>query len=338
MYDAGVPQSQVSVIVSAAARDPLGLRPDGHRGRGGLGAHRRAARRDPGGPRRRPRHPGARRRRRARVGPPADPRGRQAVRTLDRPGGRGRQLLPRPGRRLRACRRPADAGWSSTPPRPARRPSAFGQFLRDELAAAGPREARPSAASGTRSAPATSSAPRSTSTRPTPGASRSSAASRPRWPGSRTRSSPAATSTTRSRRSTPTRPATIEGKEAFRGLDAGARRQGASAELDGTHFDIPEQVRRIECCIAPTSDGGDLLHRPERGLLPAGPDVVGGAGRHHRPSPPGARSPRSTTRACPAITCRSRRPPSAPSCSTAGSGCSAGSPATARAGRSTPSG
>ncbi len=30
----------------------------------------------------------------------------------------------------------------------------------------------------------------------------------------------------------------------------------AVAELHGTHFDIPEQVRRIECCIAPTSDGG----------------------------------------------------------------------------------
>ena len=30
----------------------------------------------------------------------------------------------------------------------------------------------------------------------------------------------------------------------------------AIAELHGTHFDIPEQVRRIECCLAPTSDGG----------------------------------------------------------------------------------
>ena len=30
----------------------------------------------------------------------------------------------------------------------------------------------------------------------------------------------------------------------------------AIADLHGTHFDIPEQVRRIECCLAPTSDGG----------------------------------------------------------------------------------
>ena len=27
-------------------------------------------------------------------------------------------------------------------------------------------------------------------------------------------------------------------------------------DLAGTHFDIPEQIRRIECCIAPTHDGG----------------------------------------------------------------------------------
>src|SRR5262249_50773814 len=28
------------------------------------------------------------------------------------------------------------------------------------------------------------------------------------------------------------------------------------SELAGTHFDIPEPIRRIECRIAPTSDGG----------------------------------------------------------------------------------
>ncbi len=47
----------------------------------------------------------------------------------------------------------------------------------------------------------------------------------------------------------------IAGKEAFRDwMQALADR--AIAELHGTHFDIPEQVRRIECCLAPTSDGG----------------------------------------------------------------------------------
>lgn len=46
----------------------------------------------------------------------------------------------------------------------------------------------------------------------------------------------------------------ITGKEAFRDwMQALADR--AISDLHGTHFDIPEQVRRIECCIAPTSDG-----------------------------------------------------------------------------------
>ncbi|HEY1485428.1 MAG TPA: DUF885 domain-containing protein [Micromonosporaceae bacterium] len=47
----------------------------------------------------------------------------------------------------------------------------------------------------------------------------------------------------------------ISGKEPFRDW----MQQLADAaidELNGTHFDIPEQVRRIECMIAPTSDGG----------------------------------------------------------------------------------
>ncbi len=46
----------------------------------------------------------------------------------------------------------------------------------------------------------------------------------------------------------------IAGKDAFREW----MQQLADttiADLDGTHFDIPEPVRRIECCIAPTSDG-----------------------------------------------------------------------------------
>ncbi|HEV7896367.1 MAG TPA: DUF885 domain-containing protein, partial [Planosporangium sp.] len=47
----------------------------------------------------------------------------------------------------------------------------------------------------------------------------------------------------------------IVGKEAFRDwMQALADR--AIQELNGAHFDIPEQVRRIECCLAPTSDGG----------------------------------------------------------------------------------
>jgi uncharacterized protein (DUF885 family) len=47
---------------------------------------------------------------------------------------------------------------------------------------------------------------------------------------------------------------TIAGKEAFRDWmqDLADR---TIAELHGKHFDIPEPVRRIECMIAPTSDG-----------------------------------------------------------------------------------
>ncbi len=47
----------------------------------------------------------------------------------------------------------------------------------------------------------------------------------------------------------------IEGGEAFRRwMQELADR--TVAELAGTHFDIPEPVRRIECCLAPTHDGG----------------------------------------------------------------------------------
>ena len=47
----------------------------------------------------------------------------------------------------------------------------------------------------------------------------------------------------------------IQGKEAFRDWMQGLADK-AITELHGTHFDIPEPVRRIECCLAPTSDGG----------------------------------------------------------------------------------
>ncbi|HET9422381.1 MAG TPA: DUF885 domain-containing protein, partial [Nocardioides sp.] len=47
----------------------------------------------------------------------------------------------------------------------------------------------------------------------------------------------------------------ILGKEAFRDwMQEQADR--TVAELDGVHFDIPEEILRIECCLAPTNDGG----------------------------------------------------------------------------------
>jgi uncharacterized protein (DUF885 family) len=48
---------------------------------------------------------------------------------------------------------------------------------------------------------------------------------------------------------------TIRGKEAFRDWMQQLADSTVS-ELAGEHFDIPEQVRRIECMLAPTSDGG----------------------------------------------------------------------------------
>lgn len=48
---------------------------------------------------------------------------------------------------------------------------------------------------------------------------------------------------------------TIEGKDRFRDWMQQLADDTISAMAD-THFDIPEPVRRIECCIAPTSDGG----------------------------------------------------------------------------------
>ena len=47
----------------------------------------------------------------------------------------------------------------------------------------------------------------------------------------------------------------ITGKEAFQHWMQ-ALADSAIADLNGTHFDIPEPVRRIECMLAPTSDGG----------------------------------------------------------------------------------
>ncbi|NUT37225.1 MAG: DUF885 domain-containing protein [Hamadaea sp.] len=47
----------------------------------------------------------------------------------------------------------------------------------------------------------------------------------------------------------------IDGKDAFRAWMQNLAEQ-AITDLNGTHFDIPEPIRRIEACLAPTSDGG----------------------------------------------------------------------------------
>jgi uncharacterized protein (DUF885 family) len=53
----------------------------------------------------------------------------------------------------------------------------------------------------------------------------------------------------------------VEGRENFRAwMQEHAER--TISELDGTHFDIPEQARRIEAVIAPTNDGGIWYTEP----------------------------------------------------------------------------
>jgi uncharacterized protein (DUF885 family) len=61
----------------------------------------------------------------------------------------------------------------------------------------------------------------------------------------------------------------ILGKEAFQDWMQ-TLADKAMADLHGTHFDIPEQVRRIECCLAPTSDGGIYYTGPSEDFVRPG--------------------------------------------------------------------
>ena len=58
---------------------------------------------------------------------------------------------------------------------------------------------------------------------------------------------------------------TIEGKERFRDWMQQLADETIEDMAD-THFDIPEPIRRIECCIAPTSDGGIYYTGPSEDL------------------------------------------------------------------------
>ncbi|MFF0269285.1 DUF885 domain-containing protein [Kribbella sp. NPDC004536] len=58
---------------------------------------------------------------------------------------------------------------------------------------------------------------------------------------------------------------TIQGKDAFRDWMQQLS-DAAVAELGGTHFDIPEEIRTLECMIAPTSDGSIYYTNPSEDL------------------------------------------------------------------------
>ncbi len=102
----------------------------------------------------------------------------------------------------------------------------------------------------------------------------------------------------------------VDGREEFRGWmqDLADR---TVAELNGTHFDIPEQVRRSSAASLRSPTAASTT--PVRPRTSAGP---AGCGGRYRPewthSSPGRKPPSSTTRACPGITCRSGRPRSGP--------------------------
>jgi uncharacterized protein (DUF885 family) len=109
----------------------------------------------------------------------------------------------------------------------------------------------------------------------------------------------------------------------------------AVEELSRTQFEIPDVVKRLECMIAPTQEGGTTTRTPP--TTSRGPARCGGACRREsRSSTPGASSRRCTTRVFPDITCRSGRPSTTRPCSTPGAATRAPL-ATPRAGRCTPS-
>ena len=314
-----VPQSEVSVIASGLHEVRAVVRPDADRGRGGAGATSTPASRPS-----RPRSTATGRRSREAAdqghvsAAPAVAEVAEQVRSWTGQEGR-RRLLPRPRRPQRRRRRCATS--STGTPRAAsdavRRASAGSSATSSPRGAA---SARPSAASATPSARryflgATVDLEETYAWgweelkrhRGRDGADRRPDRARRhgrrggrrprRRPGPRDRGQGERSAT--GCRSSPTAP---------------------SPSMADVHFDIPEPIRRIECCLAPDQRRRHLLHRPERGLHPPGPDVVVGARRHRRASPPGARSPPSSTRASRATTSRSPRRPTAASCSTAGSG------------------
>jgi len=89
--------------------------------------------------------------------------------------------------------------------------------------------------------------------------------------------------------------------------------------LAGTHFDIPEPVRTIECLIAPTQTGGIYYTGPSEDFSRPGrmwwsvPKAITEFGTWRELTTVYHEGVR-------AITCRSPRPCSARSCSTAGAG------------------
>ncbi len=281
-YDAGEVTSEVNVISSAlhGLRSVFDLMPT--EGEEAVGQHRRPAR-----PRSRrrsssTRRPCARRPARATSAPRApDGRGRQAVRHLDRPA--RRQLLPRPGRPARAptARCAAELrpgrGRGHRGDRRVRRASCASELapLGREKQAAG----RERYAARLAVLPRRQGRPRRDVRLGLRGAGpageRDARRGRPRSPAP----APSIDEAVAALDADPAR--SIQGKEAFRDWMQALGRQGhrraARHPLRHPRAGPPDRV-------LPRADQRrrHLLHRPERGLHPPGPDVVGGAAGHHR--------------------------------------------------------
>ena len=209
--------------------------------------------------------------------PPAAGRGvRGAVRRLTAPDGFFADL-PRRARLTdapldesvrRDLRRGVEARRRGLPPP--------GRDLRDDLLHRAP---EPDAVGRERYALASRrflGAPRSTSRRPTPGGRRSSRGSRARWSATADRIVPGG-SVAEAIDHLDRDPAyQLHGTEALRDWMQ-ERADEVVADLVGTHFDIPEQVRTHRGTDRPDAHRRHLLHGPERRLLAAGPDVVGRA-------------------------------------------------------------
>ena len=86
---------------------------------------------------------------------------------------------------------------------------------------------------------------------------------------------------------TPTRPASCDGTDA---LQAWMQEKSDAAvdALAGTHFDIPEPIRRLECRIAPTHTGVIYYTGPCDDLSPVRAGCGGRCRRASPSSPPGA--------------------------------------------------
>ena len=271
------------------------------------GGRRRPPRGRAGHPGRLPAHPGRGRRPRQRLGPPAVRRGGRAGPRAGPASGGGECVFTT---LVAPHRAGCSADLRGTPPtRPRASPSSGGSSRTSRLEAS--RRTR-SGASATSWPRATSSARRSTSRRPTPGAGRSCTGSRPRCTTSPSGSSRAAPSRTRPSSSTRTPRAR---SRARRPSAAGCRTSPTAPSTSSPACTSTSPTRSAASSAASPRPRTAGSTTPVRARTSRAPAACGG--RCLRASPGSARGrghhrlPRGRA---PAITSRSPRPTTAPTC------------------------